>query len=217
MNLLLMGPPGAGKGTQGKRLGAKYSIPLVSTGDILRANVSDGTDLGKKAKSFMNAGELVPDALVLEMISDRLAQEDCAKGFILDGFPRNTAQAESLAGVLEGLSKSIDLALGIDVPDAELVKRLCGRRICTNKACGSGYHLDFDPPKAEGICDDCGSELYQRADDCEETIGARLKVYGEQTAPLIEYYTERKLFKAIDGTGPLDGITAIIVDAVDGR
>lgn len=216
LNLLLMGPPGAGKGTQGKRLAKRYGIPIVSTGDLLRANVGDGTELGKKAKGYMDAGKLVPDALVLEMVAARLLAADCSAGFILDGFPRNTAQAEALGETLNGLGRRVDLALGIEVPDSELVRRLCGRRVCTNKACGSGYHVEFDPPKVEGRCDDCGSDLYQRADDCEETISARLKVYGDQTRPLIKYYDDRCIFSAIDGMGEVDDITARLVNAVDG-
>lgn len=217
MNLLLMGPPGAGKGTQGKRLSARYSIPLVSTGDILRANVGEGTELGKKAKDFMEKGALVPDKLVLEMIESRLDEDDCADGFILDGFPRNTAQAEALEITLYSLTKSVDLALGIEVPSDELVRRLCGRRVCTNKECGSGYHVDFDPPAVEGSCDDCKSPLYQRADDKEETIKSRLEVYEEQTKPLIEYYTERDLFKGINGLGTVDEINALVSTAIDNR
>ncbi|MBE9531945.1 MAG: adenylate kinase [Proteobacteria bacterium] len=216
-NLLLMGPPGAGKGTQGITISKKYSIPVISTGDILRANVKDGTELGKEAKGFMDRGELVSDSLVLEMVASRLADKDCANGFILDGFPRNTAQAEALAETLTTLGKSIDLALGIEVASSELVRRLCGRRVCSNKECGRGYHIEFAPSAKEGLCDECGSELYHRADDKEETIKARLKVYEEQTRPLVDYYSAKGLFVAIEGVGSVDAISGAIIGAIEER
>jgi adenylate kinase len=207
MNLLLMGPPGAGKGTQGKRLAENLKVPIISTGDILRANVGEGTELGKEAKSYMDSGGLVPDALVLEMVASRLSEGDCLDGFILDGYPRNTAQAGQLDETLTTLGKSIDAVLGIEVAKSELIERLTGRRGCTNKECNSGYHVKFDPPKVDGLCDDCGSALFQRDDDTEETIQARLKVYDEQTLPLIDYYTEKDLYKVVPGVGTLEEIS----------
>ena len=216
-NLLLMGPPGAGKGTQGVRVSEKYSIPLISTGDILRANVKDGTNLGKEAAGFMERGELVPDTLVLEMVASRLGEDDCAKGFILDGFPRNIAQAEALSETLATLGKSIDLAVGIEVATEELVRRLCGRRVCSNKECGRGYHIEFAPPAKDGICDECGGELYHRVDDTEDTIKARLKVYDELTLPLVEYYSAKKVFASIDGIGSFDTISGAIISAIEER
>lgn len=217
LNLLLMGPPGAGKGTQGVKVSGKYSIPLISTGDILRANVKDGTELGKEAAGFMERGELVPDTLVLEMVASRLAEDDCEEGFILDGFPRNTAQAEALSETLAALGKSIDLALGIEVDTDELVRRLCGRRVCSNKECARGYHIEFAPPEKDGICDECSGELYHRVDDKEETIKARLKVYDELTLPLVEYYSAKNVFASIDGIGSVDTISGAIIGAIEER
>jgi adenylate kinase len=212
-----MGPPGAGKGTQGHTISKKYSIPLISTGDILRANVKDGTELGKEAKGYMESGKLVPDALVLEMVGSRLGEKDCVEGFILDGFPRNTAQAEALSATLGTLDRSIDLALGIEVASSELVRRLCGRRVCSNNDCGKGYHIEFAAPKSEGICDECSSELYHRTDDQEDTITARLKVYEEQTKPLVEYYSEKNVFVSIDGVGSVGAISEAIIGAIEER
>ncbi len=212
-----MGPPGAGKGTQGATISEKYSIPLISTGDILRANVKDGTELGKEAAGFMERGELVPDRLVLEMVASRLGRDDCANGFILDGFPRNTAQAEALELSLAALGKSIDLALGIEVATEELVRRLCGRRVCSNKDCARCYHIEFAPPKEDGICDECAGELYHRVDDTEETIKARLKVYDELTLPLVEYYSAKDVFASIDGIGSVDTISGAIISAIEER
>ncbi|MEE9542151.1 MAG: adenylate kinase [Thermodesulfobacteriota bacterium] len=216
-NLLLMGPPGAGKGTQGVMLSKKYSIPLISTGDILRANVKEGTELGKKAADFMERGDLVPDSLVLEMVASRLVSDDCADGFILDGFPRNLTQAEALDATLEGLGLSIDWAIGIEVPPEELVRRLCGRRVCSNKDCARGYHVEFAPPVKKSICDECSSELYHRVDDKEETIKSRLKVYEELTLPLVEYYKSKELFSSIDGLGSVDEIGGLIISAIEER
>lgn len=217
LNLLLMGPPGAGKGTQGVLVSKKYLIPLISTGDILRANVKDGTELGKEAKGFMERGELVSDSLVLEMVGSRLGETDCTEGFILDGFPRNTAQAEALSATLGTLDKSIDLAIGIEVATDELVRRLCGRRVCSNKECGRGYHIEFASPQKEGVCDECGSELYHRTDDKEDTIKARLKVYDELTLPLIEYYSAKNVFASIDGIGSVEAISGAIIGAIEER
>jgi len=208
MRLILLGPPGAGKGTQAKRLIERYGIPQISTGDILRAAVRDGTDLGRKAKQYMDAGKLVPDEVVIGIIEERLQQPDCAKGFILDGFPRTVAQADALNRVLANLGQAIDHVVSIEVPDEELVERLTGRRTC--RGCGAMYHVKFSPPKAQGVCDKCGGELYQRDDDREETIRARLKVYHEQTAPLVEYYEKAGLLRRIPGQGSVDEIYARI-------
>ncbi|MEE8574355.1 MAG: adenylate kinase [Thermodesulfobacteriota bacterium] len=217
MNLLLMGPPGAGKGTQGGRIADKYGVPVISTGDILRANVADGTELGLKAKDYMVKGDLVPDTLVLEMVAGRLEASDCEGGFILDGYPRNTPQAYDLDNTLTELGKNIDVVIGIEVESGELVRRLAGRRVCEFKNCAQAYHVEFDPPEAEGICTKCGAELYQRPDDKEETIEARLKVYEEQTRPLIDYYTDKNLYASIDGVGSLEDIAALIASAIEER
>jgi adenylate kinase len=204
MRLVLLGAPGAGKGTQAKKLIGKYGIPQISTGDILRAAVAEGTPLGKEAKSYMDKGELVPDSVVLGLVEERLKQEDCKKGFILDGFPRNTAQAETLDGMLEKLGMPLTAAVSVDVPEADLMKRLTGRRTC--KGCGQMYNVYFTPPAKEGVCDKCGGELYQRDDDREETIKKRLEVYNAQTAPLINYYGGKGILKNIEGTGSIDEI-----------
>lgn len=204
MRLVLLGAPGAGKGTQAKKLIEKYGIPQISTGDLLRAAVSAGTQLGKEAKSYMDKGELVPDRVVLGMVEERLEQDDCKKGYILDGFPRNVAQAEALDKMLSGLGMSLDAALSVDVPFDDLMKRLTGRRTC--KSCGQMYNVYFNPPKKEGVCDKCGGELFQRDDDKEETIKKRLEVYNSQTAPLIEYYGKKGILKSVKGTGSIDEI-----------
>lgn len=204
MRLVLLGAPGAGKGTQAKKLIEKYGIPQISTGDLLRAAVSAGTQLGKEAKSYMDKGELVPDRVVLGMVEERLKQDDCRKGYILDGFPRNVAQAEALDEMLSGLGMALDAALSVDVPFDDLMKRLTGRRTC--KSCGQMYNVYFNPPKKDGICDKCGGELFQRDDDKEETIKKRLEVYNSQTAPLIEYYGKKGILKSVNGTGSIDEI-----------
>lgn len=204
MRLVLLGAPGAGKGTQAKKLIEKYGIPQISTGDLLRAAVAAGTPLGKEAKSYMDKGELVPDSVVLGMVEERLKQDDCKKGYILDGFPRNVAQAEALDKMLNGLGMSLDAALSVDVPFDDLMKRLTGRRTC--KSCGQMYNIYFNPPKKEGVCDKCGGELFQREDDKEETIKKRLEVYNSQTAPLIEYYGKKGILKSVNGTGSIDDI-----------
>jgi adenylate kinase len=214
MRLILLGPPGAGKGTQAKRLIDRYSIPQISTGDILRAAVREGTALGKTAKEFMDAGKLVPDSVVIGIIKERLGESDCKPGFMLDGFPRTVPQADALKEVLLGMGLSVDHVISIDVPNEDLVVRLTGRRTC--KACGAGYHVSFDAPKAQGICDKCGGELFQRADDQEETIRARLKVYEDQTAPLIAYYRASGVLRPIDGTGSMEEIFGRILGAVQG-
>ncbi|WP_442891751.1 adenylate kinase [Dissulfurispira sp.] len=204
MRLVLLGAPGAGKGTQAKILVEKYGIPQISTGDLLRAAVAAGTALGKEAKSYMDKGELVPDSVVLGMVEERLKQDDCKKGYILDGFPRNTKQAEALDKMLSPLNMSLTAALNVDVPFDDLMKRLTGRRTC--KACGQMYNVYFNAPKKEGVCDKCGGELFQRDDDKEETIKKRLEVYNAQTAPLIDYYDKKGILKSVAGTGSIDDI-----------
>ncbi|MEW6001787.1 MAG: adenylate kinase [Nitrospirota bacterium] len=204
MRLVLLGAPGAGKGTQAKRLIEKYEIPQISTGDILRAAVAAGTPLGREAKAIMERGELVPDKIVLGLVEERLKQDDCKKGYILDGFPRNTAQAEALDKLLNDLKMPLDSALSVDVPKEDLLKRLTGRRTC--KSCQQMYNIFYSPPKKEGICDKCGGELFQRDDDKEETIRKRLDVYEAQTAPLIDYYKKKGILKSVEGVGTIDEI-----------
>jgi adenylate kinase len=206
MRIVLLGAPGAGKGTQAKKLVEKYALPQISTGDLLRAAVAAGTALGKEAKAFMDRGELVSDGVVLGMVQERLKQDDCKKGYILDGFPRNTAQAEALDKMLAPMNMSLTGALSVDVPFEDLMKRLTGRRTC--KACGQMYNVYFGPPKKEGVCDKCGGELFQRDDDKEATIKKRLDVYSAQTAPLFDYYSKKGILKSVDGTGSIDAIFA---------
>ncbi|MBI4685335.1 MAG: adenylate kinase [Nitrospirae bacterium] len=212
MRLVLLGAPGAGKGTQAKKLIDNFGIPQISTGDILRKNVAEGTPLGKEAKSYMDKGELVPDKVVLGLIEDRLKQPDCRKGFILDGFPRNTAQAETLDGMLKKLNMPIDSALSVEVPKDDLMKRLTGRRTC--KSCQQMYNVYFSPSKKGGLCDKCGGELFQRDDDKEETIKRRLDVYDAQTAPLIDYYKKGGILKSVSGTGSIDEIFGKVCTAL---
>jgi len=204
VNIIMLGPPGAGKGTQAKMLVDRLGIPQVSTGDMLREAVKKGTDLGKKAKEYMDAGKLVPDEVVIGIVKERLAQSDCGNGFILDGFPRTIPQAQALDEALKGLGKKIDHVVNVAVPAEELVTRLTGRRTC--RQCGSMFHVVFNPPKKEGVCDKCGGELYQRDDDKEETIRQRLKVYEDQTSPLIDYYGRKGVLHDIDGRGSIDEI-----------
>jgi len=204
MRLILLGPPGAGKGTQAKNLVVKHTIPQISTGDILRAAVKDGTDLGKEAQSYMNKGELVPDSIVVGIIRERLQESDCTKGYILDGFPRTVPQADELKKALSEMGQSIDHVLSIVVADEELVRRLTGRRTC--KECGAGFHIMYKKPKQEGICDQCSGPLIQRDDDKEATIKNRLAVYNEQTEPLIQYYKNDGALVDIEGTGSIDDI-----------
>jgi adenylate kinase len=204
MRIVLLGAPGAGKGTQAKILIEKYGMPQISTGDLLRAAVAAGTALGKEAKSYMDKGELVPDSVVLGMVEERLKQDDCKKGYILDGFPRNTAQAEALDKMLASLNMSLTAALSVDVPFEDLMKRLTGRRTC--KSCGQMYNIYFKAPAKEGVCDKCSGELFQRDDDKEATIKKRLEVYSAQTEPLIGYYKNKGILKSVSGTGTIDEI-----------
>jgi len=204
MNIILLGPPGAGKGTQAKMLIDTYGIPQISTGDMLRAAVKAQTPLGLEAKKVMDAGQLVPDSVVTGLAKDRIAQPDCAKGFMLDGFPRTVPQAEALGKVLADMGKKIDHVISIEVANSELMGRLTGRRTC--KACGQGFHVMFDPPKTTGKCDKCAGDLFQRDDDNEATVGNRLKVYDDQTKPLIDYYQAKGLLRPTDGVGAISDI-----------
>ena len=212
MKIIMLGAPGAGKGTQAKMIAEKYSIPHVSTGDIFRANIKNGTELGKQAKEYMDAGKLVPDELTVKILLDRVAQDDCKDGYVLDGFPRTIPQAEVLEYALNKLGDKIDYAINVDVPDENIVRRMSGRRACLK--CGATYHIEHIPPKQEGICDTCGSELVLRDDDKPETVLNRLKVYHDQTQPLIDFYTERNVLKSVDGTRDMkevfDAIIAIL-------
>lgn len=209
MRLIMLGAPGAGKGTQAKKLANKYTIPHISTGDIFRANIKNQTELGKKAKEYMDKGLLVPDELVVDLVVDRLKEEDAKEGFILDGFPRTIPQAKALDKTLNDLGIKIDNAVDIDVKDEVIVKRMSGRRACVG--CGATYHIETIPPKAEGICDVCGKELILREDDKPETVLKRLSVYHEQTQPLIDYYKDQGILMTIDGSLAVDYITEEIV------
>lgn len=213
MHILLMGPPGAGKGTQAAELVKKYSIPHISTGDIFRAAVKEGTPLGRQAKEFMDAGQLVPDSVTIGIVKERLAKPDCREGFILDGFPRTLEQAAALDKTLVELGIKLDRVINISVPDDELVRRMTGRRIC--KGCGATYHVVFNPPKADS-CDKCGGQLFQRDDDREETVKKRLKVYQAQTQPLIDYYRNQGLYSEINGLQPIDDVLADVVASLRG-
>lgn len=215
MRLVLLGAPGAGKGTQAKMLIEKYKIPQISTGDILRKAVADGTPLGKEAKVIMDKGELVPDKIVLGLVEERVKQDDCKKGFILDGFPRNTAQAEALDKMLNATGLPIDSALSVDVPKDDLMKRLTGRRTCKN--CQQMYNVYYSPPKKDVVCDKCGGELFQRGDDKEDTIKKRLEVYDAQTAPLIDYYNKKGILKSVMGVGNIDEIFNKVCALLEGK
>jgi len=213
MRLVLLGAPGAGKGTQAKKIIEKYPMPQISTGDLLRAAVTAGTALGREAKSYMDKGELVPDSVVLGMVEERLKQDDCKSGYILDGFPRNTKQAEALDAMLGKVGMSLTAALSVDVPFENLMKRLTGRRTC--KSCGQMFNVYFNAPKKEGACDKCGGDLMQRDDDKEETIKKRLDVYSAQTAPLIDYYGKKNILKSVDGgSGTIDEIFVKVCSAL---
>ena len=209
MKIIMLGAPGAGKGTQAKQIEDKYSIPHISTGDIFRANIKNGTELGKKAKQYMDQGALVPDELTCDLVMDRIQQDDCKNGFVLDGFPRTIPQAEALDAALGIINEKMDYAIDVDVPDENIVNRMSGRRACLN--CGATYHLVSIPPKVEGICDRCGSEIVLREDDKPETVQKRLKVYHEQTQPLIDYYKNQGILKSVDGTQPMDEVFKAIV------
>lgn len=213
-NLILLGPPGAGKGTQAKLLIERFGIPQISTGDILRAAVKEMTPSGVRAKNYMDDGALVPDDLVIDIISDRLSMQDSTNGFILDGFPRTVAQADALSKMLEVSGKSIDHVISITVDYDELIRRVIGRLTC--KSCGRGYHLEFDPPSSPGICTSCSGELYQRDDDREDTMRARLLTYDAQTSPLINYYTSLGLLRPVDGLGPIQDINRALVSLLEG-
>lgn len=208
MKIIMLGAPGAGKGTQAKMIAAKYGVPHVSTGDIFRTNIKNGTELGKEAKQYMDKGLLVPDELTVRILLDRVAQEDCADGYVLDGFPRTIPQAEVLENALNELGDKIDFAIDVDVPDENIIRRMSGRRACLS--CGATYHIEHIPPKKEGVCDTCGSELVLRDDDKPETVKNRLDVYHKQTQPLIDFYTEKGVLKTVDGTLPMDDVFAAI-------
>ncbi|MCR5354933.1 MAG: adenylate kinase [Lachnospiraceae bacterium] len=212
MKIIMLGAPGAGKGTQAKQIAGKYNIPHISTGDIFRANIKNGTDLGKKAKEYMDQGLLVPDELTCDLVMDRISHDDCKNGFVLDGFPRTIPQAEALDEALKKIGQSMDFAINVDVPDSHIVNRMSGRRACLG--CGATYHVVAIPPKKEGICDICGAELVLRDDDKPETVQKRLDVYHEQTQPLIEYYDKQGILKTVDGTMQMEdvfaGITSIL-------
>ena len=209
MKIIMLGAPGAGKGTQAKKIAAKYDIPHISTGDIFRANIKNGTELGNKAKTYMDQGLLVPDELVVDLVVDRVQQDDCKNGYVLDGFPRTIPQAEALDKALAEFGDKIDYAIDVNVPDENIVKRMGGRRACVG--CGATYHLVYAPTKTEGICDVCGKELILRDDDKPKTVQKRLNVYHEQTQPLIDYYTKEGILKSVDGTKDLEEVFADIV------
>lgn len=209
MKIIMLGAPGAGKGTQAKQIAGKYSIPHISTGDIFRANIKNGTELGKKAKEYMDQGLLVPDELTCDLVVDRIGQDDCSNGFVLDGFPRTIPQAEALTDALNKLGEKMDYAIDVDVPDENIVKRMSGRRACLD--CGATYHVVSIPPKKEGVCDACGSKLVLRDDDKPETVQKRLDVYHEQTQPLIDYYKKAGILKSVDGTQPMEDVFTEIV------
>ncbi|MCR5053975.1 MAG: adenylate kinase [Lachnospiraceae bacterium] len=210
MKIIMLGAPGAGKGTQAQKIAAKYDIPHISTGDIFRANIKNNTELGKKAKEYMDQGLLVPDELTCDLVTDRIQQDDCKNGFILDGFPRTIPQAEALTNALNKLGTAMDYAIDVDVPDENIVNRMSGRRACLK--CGATYHIVTIPPKKEGICDKCGAELVQREDDAPETVQKRLTVYHEQTQPLIDYYKKAGILKTVDGTKDLEDVFKSITD-----
>ena len=210
MKIIMLGAPGAGKGTQAKKIAEKYSIPHISTGDIFRANIKNGTELGKKAKTYMDQGLLVPDELVVDLVVDRVAQDDAKNGYVLDGFPRTIPQAKALDEALAKLGEKVDYAINVEVPDENIIRRMSGRRACVS--CGATYHLVHIPPKKDGICDTCGSELILRDDDKPETVKKRLDVYHEQTQPLIDYCKESGILKEVDGTVDMADVFAAIVE-----
>ena len=209
MKIIMLGAPGAGKGTQAKMIADKYAIPHISTGDIFRANIKNGTELGQKAKTYMDQGLLVPDELVVDLVVDRVKQDDCKNGYVLDGFPRTIPQAESLDAALAKLDEKIDYAINVEVPDENIIARMSGRRACVS--CGATYHIVHIPTKVEGICDRCGAELILRDDDKPETVKKRLDVYHEQTQPLIDFYSNKGILKSVDGTVDMMDVFAAIV------
>ncbi len=213
MKIIMLGVPGAGKGTQAKRIAAQYNVPHISTGDIFRANIKNGTELGKKAQEYMNQGLLVPDELTLELIMDRFAQDDCKNGYVLDGFPRTIPQAEALTAALNKQNDKMDYAINVDVPDEKIIARMAGRRACL--ACGGTYHVVYNPTKKEGVCDACGGELVLRDDDKPEIVGKRLDAYHVQTQPLIQYYENEGILKTVDGTQDVDKVFNDIVDILE--
>lgn len=213
MKIIMLGAPGAGKGTQAKRIAEKYNIPHISTGDIFRANIKNGTELGKKAKTYMDQGLLVPDELVVDLVVDRVAQDDAKNGYVLDGFPRTIPQAEALDAALEKINDKVDYAIDVDVPDSNIIDRMSGRRACVG--CGGTYHIVYNPTKAEGICDTCGGQLILRDDDKPETVENRLKVYHDQTQPLIDYYSKKSILKSVDGTKDMDEVFENIVKILE--
>ena len=212
MKIIMLGAPGAGKGTQAKRIAEKYSIPHISTGDIFRANIKNGTELGNKAKTYMDQGLLVPDELVVDLVVDRVGQEDAKNGYVLDGFPRTIPQAEALDKALEAIGEKVDYAINVEVPDENIIRRMSGRRACV--ACGGTYHLVYIPPKQEGICDTCGKELILREDDKPETVKKRLDVYHEQTQPLIDYYNGKGVLNEVDGTQDMEDVFNAIIEVL---
>lgn len=211
MKIIMLGAPGAGKGTQAKKIAAKYVIPHISTGDIFRFNIKNGTELGNKAKTFMDQGLLVPDELVVDLVVDRVKQEDCSNGYVLDGFPRTIPQAEALEAALDNIHEKIDYAVNVEVPDSNIVNRMAGRRACL--ACGATYHVVHIPTKVEGVCDVCSGQLVLRDDDKPETVIKRLKVYHDQTQPLIDYYTAKDILVEVDGTKDMADVFEAIVKA----
>ncbi len=213
MKIIMLGAPGAGKGTQAKMIAEKFGVPHISTGDIFRANIKEGTELGKEAKGYMDKGQLVPDELTVRILLDRVSKDDCKAGYVLDGFPRTIPQAEVLSNEVAKLGDRIDFAIDVDVPDENIIRRMGGRRCCTK--CGATYHVEHIPPKKEGICDKCGSELVLRDDDKEETVRKRLDVYHEQTQPLIDYYSRLNILRTVDGTRDKDEVFADIVKLLE--
>ena len=214
MKIIMLGAPGAGQGTQAKMIAGKYGIPHISTGDIFRANIKDQTELGMEAKKYMDQGLLVPDELTVKILLDRVEKDDCRNGYVLDGFPRTIPQAEVLDKAVEELNESIDFAVNVDVKDENIIKRMSGRRACLK--CGATYHIEHIPPKQEGICDSCGSELVLRDDDKPETVKKRLSVYHEQTQPLIDYYNKKGILREVDGSQDMNDVFNAIVAILDG-
>ena len=210
MRIIMLGAPGAGKGTQAKKIAEKYNIPHISTGDIFRTNIKNETELGKKAKEYMDQGLLVPDELTCDLVMDRIGQDDCKNGFVLDGFPRTIPQAEALDAALTKINQKMDYAIDVNVPDENIVHRMSGRRACLN--CGATYHIVSIPTKVEGVCDRCGSPVVLRDDDQPETVKKRLDVYHEQTQPLIDYYKEQNILRTVDGTQPMEDVFGAIVE-----